>query len=482
MKKHILTTILAALLAPVVMAQMPMSAYYMENIPQTVTLNAANQPRCNSYISLPINFNLQIESNIILKEFFQEKGGKWYTPIEKEFSYSDINKRFKKGARMRPDFSITLLGLGWRAGDSYWSVAINERVQTNIGLPNAFFKLLDNGLPPGSVLDFSHLRANAKVFHEISIGFSRNATDQLTIGGRFKYLSGIGAIKTDLSTFDITTSRDLWKVDFNGSIHASMPNLTIGENEDGTANLDSINMGDMETKDIVNLLIPFVHNPGAAIDLGFKYKINENFSFSAAVNDLGLIVWTSELNSIKANGSYSFNGLELNVSDMKDIDYDEAFDNMIDSVKNSMSPTVGTKSFTTMLNPSIYIGGSYTPTHYLRIGLLSKTTILNNTATQDFDLSVNVNPYKCFSVMTGLDINVKGHVAANFGWSANMGALQFYMLTDYVPITFRKVKSGDSNTLLPNNTGDFNLAFGFNLIFGAKGYRDKPMINAYSDF
>lgn len=482
MKKYILTPIFTALLAHVAMAQMPMSLYYMENIPQTATLNVAHQPRCNGYVALPGGTSFQLETNLILKELLQEKNGKWYTPIEQEFNYSDINKRFKKGLRLRPEANVTLLGIGWRSGNGYWTISINERLQANIGLPNAIFDLLDDGLADGSILNFTHLRTNVKAFHEISAGYSHHITEQITIGGRFKYLSGIGAVKTDISKFQITTSRDQWQVEFDGDIHASVPVLAIYEKEDGTAKLDSIETEDLKTKDIVNLLIPFVHNPGAAIDLGFDYKINDNFSISAAVNDLGLIVWTNKLNSIHAKGSYKFDGLKLDLNNLKDVDYEEAFDEIRDSVENCMSPKLNTKSFTTMLNPSIYISGAYTPNHYLTIGLLSRTTILNNTATQDFDLSVNVNPYKCFSLMTGLDFNVKGHLAANFGWSVNMGPLQLYMLTDYVPITYRKIKSDDDSVVLPDNTADFNLAIGLNLIFGAKGYHNKPMINAYSDF
>jgi hypothetical protein len=326
------------------------------------------------------------------------------------------------------------------------------------------------------------MRVNAKVFHEISVGYSRNVTEQLALGWRIKYLSGIGAVKTDFKKFDLTTGRDKWTLEADGGIYTSIPNLKMQEKENGLVNFDSTSFDELKTKDIVNVLIPFVHNPGAAIDFGFNYTIDENFSFSASVTDLGFIAWTNELNSINVNGGYQFEGLEINVSDAKNIDYGEAFDNIIDSIEARMSPTLSKDVFATALNPNIYIGAAYTPIHFLTIGLLSKTTILNKTATQDFDLSLNLNPYKCFSLMTGLDYNVKGHLSANFGWSLNLSFLQLYMMTDYVPVAYRKVNIEGDGTVLPNNTGDVNISVGLNLIFGAKGYRDRPMINAYSDF
>ena len=251
---------------------------------------------------------------------------------------------------------MSLFNLGWRGKKGYWTIGINERVQSNVALPSAIFNMMDNGLAPGTTLNFANMRVNAKVFHEISVGYSRNVTEQLTVGGRFKYLSGIGAVKTDFQKFELTTGRDVWNLEADGGVYTSLPMIEMQENEDGTVNFDSIATKELETKDIVNLVIPFVHNPGVAIDFGFNFKINENFSFSAAVNDLGFIAWTNELNSIKVKGGYQFEGLQMNVSDIKDIDYEEALDNMLDSIKSCMSPTLSRDVFTTGLNPNIYIG------------------------------------------------------------------------------------------------------------------------------
>lgn len=483
MRRYIVT-ILVGLMACAAFAQQPISLYYMDNIPQTSALNPARQPRANGYFAIPgTNVNFMLETNLMLKEFFQENDSVWVTPLSHEFDYAKFHKRFKNGARLRPNVDVSLFNMGWRGKKGYWTIGVNERVQSNVALPSAIFNMMDNGLAPGTTLNFANMRVNAKVFHEISVGYCRNVTEQLTIGGRVKYLSGIGAIKTDFQKFELTTGRDIWELEVEGGIYTSLPMIKMEANEDGTVNFDSVATKELEMKDIVNLVIPFVHNPGAAIDFGFDFKINENFSFSAAVNDLGFIAWTNELNSINVNGGYQFEGLQMDVSDIKNIDYDEALNNMVDSIKSCMMPTLSRDVFTTALNPNIFIGAAYTPTHYLTIGLLSKTTILNKTATQDFDLSFNLNPYKGFSFMTGLDYNVKGHMSANFGWSVKLSFLQLYMMTDYVPVAFRNVKiESDDSIFLPNNTGDFNIALGLNLIFGAKGYRDRPMINAYSDF
>lgn len=482
MRKHIIT-ILTGLMAFTAAAQQPLSLYYVDNVPQTSALNPARQPRANGYFAIPgANVSFMLESNIMLKEFFQEKNGVWVTPTSREFDYSKFHKRFKNGARLRPNVDVSLLNFGWRGSKGYWTIGVNERVQSNIALPSAIFNMLDNGLAPGTTLNFANMRVNAKVFHEISVGYSRDVTEQLAMGWRVKYLSGIGAVKTDFKKFDLTTGRDKWTLEAEGGIYTSIPNLKMQEKENGMVDFDSTSFDELKTKDIVNVLIPFMHNPGAAIDFGFNYTIDENFSFSASITDLGFIAWTNELNSINVNGGYQFEGLEINVTDAKNIDYSEAFDNIMDSIQTRMSPTLSKDVFATLLNPNIYVGAAYSPTHFLTIGLLSKSTILNKTVTQDFDLSLNLNPYKCFSLMTGLDYNVKGHLAANFGWSLNFSILQLYMMTDYVPVAYRKVNIEGDGTVLPNNTGDVNVSVGLNLIFGAKGYRDKPMINAYSDF
>ena len=96
-------------------AQQPLSLYYVDNVPQTSALNPARQPRANGYFAIPgANVSFMLESNIMLKEFFQEKNGVWVTPTSREFDYSKFHKRFKNGARLRPNVDVSLLNFGWR--------------------------------------------------------------------------------------------------------------------------------------------------------------------------------------------------------------------------------------------------------------------------------------------------------------------------------------------------------------------------------
>lgn len=55
-------------------------------------------------------------------------------------------------------------------------------------------------------------------------------------------------------------------------------------------------------------------------------------------------------------------------------------------------------------------------------------------------------------------------------------------MTNGIPIAYRKYNIDGSRFTAPYNACDFNISTGLNLIFGAKGFKDKPMVNTYSEF
>lgn len=479
MKKHIYISILLVALAQGAIAQKNTSLYFMETVPQSISLNPALQPRANSFIAVPAtNIFIDLETNITVKNLLQKKGNNWVTPIDNDFDYSTLHKVFKNGARINTDINSEIANFGWRSKNGYWSFGIKERVDANITLPSAIFKIVDNGLPSGTQLDFTNLNVSFNAFHEISAAYSHKLTENLTIGARAKYLSGIMGVKTEISKFNIETSRDLWDVNVDAQMHVSMP-IDFKENEKGEVDLDSLDLGDMPKKDIVKRLIPSFKNPGLGFDFGAEYTINDNFKVAASVTDLGFILWSNS-HALDLKGAYSYDGIDVEIRDFDNVDFNEALTELTDSLKSCVSATIKKSSFATSLYPNIYIGGEYTPNHFLSIGLLSHSSIVKKRFIQDFSLSVNLKPYKMYSVVLGFNANTKGYCSANTGFSVNFGALQFYLMADYIPINYQKIKVKEDKLILPHSCTDLNLSFGFNILMGQKGYKDKTMLNTQS--
>lgn len=462
-------------------AQPSLSLYYMESVPQSSLLNPARQPRCNMFITVA-SMSLHTESNIKESKLFTKIDDKWNFITDKDFDYSDIKRRFKRGARLNNQWSVELGNVGWRDHNGYWSVGISERFEASAALPSALFTLLDKGLPDGTQLKFNSLRINAQAYHEFAVGYSVKLTENLAVGGRIKYLSGITSIRTKIPKFTVNTSRDQWDIDIDASISASFP-IEVKNNADGSISIDSIEMKEMDLREALNFALPGIRNPGAAIDLGMEYTFNKNFRISAAVTDLGMIFWTGEANTVKAKGAFTYTGPDIELDEFFDgTNLGELLTDLGDSVKNAMTTSVSHKFFTTGVHPNVYVGSEYTPLHFLSIGLVSRTTFWKSSISQNFNLSVNVKPYKFFSVMTGLNADIKGCCTADLGFSLKLGPLQYYLMTNGIPIAYRKYNIDDNSFIASNNVCDFNISTGLNIIFGAKGFKDKPMINTYSEF
>ena len=151
--KKIIIPILAMLLWQGATAQTSLSLYYMDNVPQTSILNAARQPRCNMFIALP-GVSFRAESNIKESELFHDK----------VFDYSDLNKRFNKGARIHTQTYINVAQVGLRKEESALTVGIAERIDASVSLPTAVVTMLDKGFADVAA---GRVRPAADVFAEL---------------------------------------------------------------------------------------------------------------------------------------------------------------------------------------------------------------------------------------------------------------------------------------------------------------------------
>ena len=475
--KKIIIPILTMLLWQGATAQTSLSLYYMDNVPQVSILNPARQPRCNMYIALP-SVSFRGESNIKESELFQNVDGQWHSFLDNPFDYSDLNKRFKNGARINTQSHINLAQIGIRKEGSSLSVGIAERIDASMSLPTAFVTMLDKGFADGTTLDFSNMSMDLNIYREISLGYTIAATDQLTIGGRFKFLSGFATLKTDISKFEITSGREQWVFDVNSSVSMSFP-LKINTAADGSFGIDSVEMKNLSGDDWIDKAFIGIKNPGVAIDFGAEYVINENFKASAAINDLGVILWTDDMNTIHSNCSYTFSGVDMDLEDFlsSGTDMSQMITEITDSVKNALKNTLSHDKFTTKTRPNLYIGGEYTPSYNMSIGLVSQTTFWKNCVTQNFNLSVNLKPYTFVGLMTGLNLDTKGCCTADFGMSFNFGPFQYYLMTNGIPVAYRRLTVDGSKMPVPYNICDFTVSTGLNIVLGAKGFKDKAMSN-----
>ncbi len=473
-------------------AQNPLSLYYLENVPQTVTINPAMIPRATSFFGVPFLSSVYsgVNTDLLGSDMVQEYNGSMVTLLQAGFDYGPLYKRIGKAANLSLYQTVAPLVFGFSGKRGYFVFTWSEKATASMAIPKDVFSILDQGMPDGAEFDFSPFAVNANYYRELSFGYSYKFMNKLRVGIHAKVLQGLAAIKTDIKTFDLNTGKDMWQMKADGTLYMSAP-IEIYSDESGVP--DSIGEFDTDIKSLIDKGLLNFSNPGFGIDIGAVYELNEAWTFSASVNDLGFIHWGGDLNSFNVNGEYDFVGLEVNNDNLDDIS--TAVDDLMDTLKNAIDLTHGHESFNTELGPEVYLGAKYNVNHYLGFGALSRTAFYKNDFHQEFNTSVNLNLYHVLSTTLNYTFAINGANTIGFGLALRGGPLQFYLASDYLPYAYKNYtleftsENSNGSTSVneytvpgPNKIDNFNLMFGVNIILGANGWRDEPMIDAYSGF
>jgi len=467
----------------------PHSLYFMETIPQISQMNPAFQPRANGYVMLP-NVNFDLSSDIALKNIFQKQGDSWVTPLEIQYDYSKLRRATGKKATMF-NFAadIDLLGFGFRTDNGYFSFGCSEHVLGNFAIPSDLFKITDEGLPPGTILDFSPLRTQGMMYMQLLFGYSYKVNDKLTVGVNVKPLMGQVAVASKIDKFKLDTGNiEQWEIDAKGNFYSSGPvDVTTKVDDKGKEYIYSAELfdfDDYEINDWTNFGTSFT-NPGIAFDLGASYRIDERLTVSASLNNLGFISWKnkSNLNSVTFNGKYTFSGVEFNP--LGGDDFEDLLNALGDSIIEAMNYDVKHDKFKTSLTPVLHAGASYKLNEAISVGLLSRSAFWKKGIRQSFNGSVSLQPYSFVAMNMGATWQVKGSVHFGGGFTFLLGPLQFYLLVDNIPVYWSTLTIDDEKFMLNDNTPLYiperfktiTTRVGINLVFGRHGYMNKPMLD-----
>jgi len=451
----------------------------METIPQILQMNPALQPRANGYIMLP-GVNIDLLSDLAAKDILQKQGNSWYTPVEERYDYDKLRKSIGNKATMsNVDADIDVLGFGFRTGNGYFSFGVSEHLSGNFSLPSDLFKIIDKGFPDKTTLDFSPLRSQGMMYMQLLFGFSGKVNDKLSIGLNVKPLFGQFAYSSKIDKFEIRTGEQQWRIDAKGNIYSSAP-INVIMKEDDPKKIDKgevrKEIDDYKPRDWVANYVTAFNNPGIAFDLGAAYQINERFTVSASLNNLGFISWENDLNSISFSGKYSFNGLDYDVS--SDDKIKDLFKSLGDSIADAMNYSVHKDKFKTPLPPVVHAGASYRLSNAVSVGFLSRSVFWENCFRQSFNTSLYLQPYSFVAMNMGVNYQVKGNVHLGGGFMFLLGPLQLYLLIDNVPVYYSTLQiDGNDKISVPERMKTITARTGLNFVFGRHGYVNRPMLD-----
>lgn len=461
-------------------AQVASSLYFMETIPQNNMLNPAMTPRANIFIGFPgVNtIHANAHTGFSGDEILQQHNGDWFLPTNKMYDYGQLNKQLGTTTSISEEVSISPLYFGFRSGKSYFTFAFSQKITSRIDIATDLLNVGDELFPAGSHFDYSTFGIKSMAYKEFSIGYAREISSRLTVGGHIKPLFGQVAAVAKINSFELSTDLNEWELALDGEIHTSAPFTIDSISKNGYPK--EIEPEEFETEDLIKDYGFSFSNPGIAIDLGGVYELNQAWTFSASVNNLGFISWKEDLNSVKINGSHNLTGIDGKYEDLDDIG--GLFEDLADTIKNTLPAEIGTESFRTNLSPVAYVGAMYNVNHYLGIGALSRSYFQKNNFRQDFRFSANVNLYRAFSTTVNYNVAIKGSNDLGFGFALRGGPFQFYLMLDHIPVSYNPIEDGDSTYPAPLKFDTATLTCGINLLIGANGFKDKPMVDSYSEY
>ncbi len=470
-------------------AQDPMSLYYLENVPQSNFVNPAMAPRCNGFIGVPgvnsiyINYQSNLPADVLL----QSTDSGTVSLLSQFYDYGKLYDAIGDGAKIRSYELISPLIFGFRLDKGYVTFSMSEKVKLNMNIASDLFKMPEIGFSPGTTFDFGGTGLDAQLYSEYALGYSRNITQKLRLGTRVKLLQGLASIKSDISKASLETSNEVWNLDARGDIYSSGP-LEVTTDEDGNIDVKiKDEFTDMDVYTIFNDYGTNFSNLGFAIDIGATYELNNAWTFSASLNDLGFISWKNDLNSIHFSGKYNFEGIDTREYGLDIIDNDSLFEEVVsdlmDTIKTVINYSAGTEKFTTGIGTMLHIGAQYNLNHVVSVGILSRSTFDRDYFHQEFNLSVNANLYQSITANLNYNVALTGENYLGLGFAIRGGPLQFYVLFDHIPITYTNYVLENGNKIPAGaDMRAFNVMLGINLVFGAHGFKDEPKIDAYSEF
>ena len=402
------------------------SAYFTDDFKFRHTLNPAFGNEQN-YFSLPAlgNISANIHGNFGVGDvifdnpmYGQGSTRKKTTFMNPYISTSEALKGFSTGNnRLTGDVDITLLSAGFKGFGGYNTIEVGVHSTFGTVLPYELFEFAKN--TGNQTYNIGDISANAMAYAEVAFGHSRQLNDHLRIGAKMKLLFGAGRADLKLKNLKADLAQDnQWTVSGEGVANVSLKGFSYIESEE---EYNDPNKGTYNRVDDVDVDGAGLGGFGMAFDLGAVYKINDDWTVSAAVTDLGFINWTNNVQAANRSKSFTFKG--FHDTSVKD-DHGNTVDDQMDKYGDQLADFANLKDEgdqgkrTTGIGATINVGGEYTlpVCRKLKFGALSSTHLYGKYSWTEGRISANVAPLKWIDGGINFAVN---SFTTSMGWIVN---------------------------------------------------------------
>jgi hypothetical protein len=439
--------------------------YLMPSVPQANQLNPALRHPCRIYIALPV-----ISS---LRQSTRNTGFGFHDAIhtgtgtQSGIYYLDPDNLEKKMGKMNyliGNSDVDLLGLGIEIGDWYFTVGISNHIMMQVAYPYDVVSLKDGNWDVNSgtaiPINLNNIGVDATAWNSIGVSASREISDGFRLGARIKYLNGMANVNTRKSTIELNTTSDPITLDarVNYKVNSSVP-VTLGFGSNGLVN--NVDFSPAMHNLVGNYI--FNGNRGLSIDGGLVYDLDEATQLSASFTDLGFIWWTGNVNNFTGDGSFVFEGIDIDQY-VNDPNQDDLLEALSDSLLNSFTASADTKSYITATPINLYGGITRQLMPNLKAGAMTWIEINSMQVRPSLTLSLNFTPFRAFAATVSYTLMNRKFDQIGAGLAFGNRGAQFYILTDNIPVRFTKDVS--TSLIWPYNARMLCLRLGLNLFFG----------------
>ncbi len=436
-KKYLLSAALMFAAMPMV-AQGLNAAYYTKDYKYRHTMNPAFDNN-QSYVAIPVlgNIDIQTQSNFGYDAFIfknpmygissDKKNTTFMSPY---ISVDDALSGFNTGTnRLQGEVNLTMLSAGFKAWGGYNTISLNSRISFGMGLPYELFEFAKN--TGNQRYDIGDINVNAQAYVELGLGHSRKINDHLRLGAKLKFLFGIARAdaKFENMVADLSDANK-WLISGKAKVDMSMKGFQYKT----TTETYKSRPGSYEKIDDIDVDGAGLGGFGMAVDLGGVYKLNDDWTFNAAIIDLGFINWSENHVAESSGETFEFDGFHDVTVKGEGEDFGDKGDKYTDQLTDFANlEAKGKESRTTMLGATLNVGAEYNLPVYrkLTFGALSTTRIQGDYTWTEGRISANWEPTKWLDGGMSFAVN---NFTTSMGWILNFHpkGFNFFVGMDHI--------------------------------------------------
>ena len=289
--------------------------YDFVDLPQSLMLNPGADVDFNSHVGVPFLSQIHINAGFTgasLFDIFANDGVDINDKIENTINNINSNDFITVTQQLE------LINFGWRSKRNknlYYSAGLYQELDLITYFPKDFALLAYQGNQdfidiPFRFSDISFTGELLTVYH---IGYNKKVDKKLTFGARAKLYSSIFNVRSTNNSGLFTT---IETPQGNNIFQHIISNANVSVQTSGYASLREIESEDNSdgAKQVINKFLGRAFlggNLGVGVDVGFSYKLRDQWTVTASAIDLGAILYAKDVETYRARGNFVFEGLEV---------------------------------------------------------------------------------------------------------------------------------------------------------------------------